>query len=115
MRNSGLLIAALAAGALLQTSVVTSASAQGIFGGGAAKSSAAPMTRDQVRVRLLDSCVLTQTKPGVDGGAAPQCRCYTAAVTKAMTAEEVAAYSGKMPKRMEPLAEASWAKCQAAR
>jgi hypothetical protein len=107
------MIAALSVGALACAGFVPAAAAQGLFGSGAGKSApAAPLTRDGVRVKLLDSCVLTQTKPGVDGGAAPQCRCYTAAVTKAMTPEEIASYSGKMPKRMEPLAEAVWATCQ---
>jgi hypothetical protein len=78
---------------------------------GLSKAAAPAQSKNTVRVRILDNCVLTQTKPGVDGGAAPQCRCFASAVSKAMKPDEAAAYDGKMPARLDAMAEKTWATC----
>ncbi|MGQ4272725.1 DUF4148 domain-containing protein [Terrihabitans sp. B22-R8] len=112
MRNGDWLKVRNVCAGLLVLGVLSSpVAAQGVFGSKPA-ASAQPQTREQIRIRLLDSCVLTQTKPGVDGGAAPQCRCYAAGITKAMTDEDIAGYRGRMPKRLEPTAESIWTTCQ---
>ena len=78
---------------------------------GMSKMAAPAPTKDQVRMRVLDNCVLTQTKPGLDGGAGPKCRCFASAMIKVMKPDEIAAYNGRMPARLESLAEKTWTTC----
>lgn len=72
---------------------------------------AAP-TRDQVRVRLLDQCVLSQSGKTESEGAGPKCNCYAAKISKAMTDEEVAKFKKGVPKRLAPDAQTALATCK---
>lgn len=72
---------------------------------------AAP-TRDQVRVRLLDQCVMSQSGKAADQGAGPKCNCYAAKLSKAMTDEEVAKFKKGIPKRLAPDSQAALATCK---
>jgi hypothetical protein len=76
----------------------------------AAPASAA--TRDQVRVKLLDQCVMSQSGKAADQGAGPKCNCYAAKMSKAMTDEEVAKFRKGVPKRLAPDSEAALATCK---
>jgi hypothetical protein len=69
-------------------------------------------TRDQVRVRILDLCVMSQSGKTAEEGAGPKCGCYAAKITKAMTDEEVATYKKGMPKRLVPDSDAAFASCK---
>jgi hypothetical protein len=103
MRFGGLVLAA----ALL----ATPASAQ-FWAKKAPASSGSIPTRDQVRVRLLDQCVLSQSGKTADEGAGPKCGCYAAKISKAMTDEEVAVYKKDLPKRLVPDADKTFASCK---
>jgi hypothetical protein len=69
-------------------------------------------TRDQVRVRLLDQCVLSQSGKADSQGAGPKCTCYAAKISKAMTDEEVAKFKKGVPKRLAPDSQAALATCK---
>jgi hypothetical protein len=69
-------------------------------------------TRDQVRVRLLDQCVLSQSGKTDSEGAGPKCNCYAAKISKAMTDEEIAKFKKGIPKRLAPDAQAALATCK---
>jgi hypothetical protein len=66
-------------------------SAQGLFGLGAKKWP--PLTRDQVRLKLLDNCVMSQSGKAADQGAGPKCGCYATRVSKVLTDQDILAYS----------------------
>ncbi|BCJ90865.1 hypothetical protein IZ6_16000 [Terrihabitans soli] len=73
---------------------------------------AVPPTRDQVRVKLLDQCVLSQSGKSDSQGAGPKCTCYAAKISKAMTDEEVAKFKKGIPKRLAPDAQTALATCK---
>jgi len=66
----------------------------------AQKTAASGPSRDQVRMRVLDLCVMSQSGKTAEEGAGPKCGCYAAKITKAMTDEEVATYKKGVPKRL---------------
>ena len=69
-------------------------------------------SRDQVRVRLLDQCVMTQSGKTDSEGAGPKCNCYAAKISKAMTDEEVAKFKKGVPKRLAADAQTALATCK---
>jgi hypothetical protein len=69
-------------------------------------------TRDQVRIKLLDQCVLSQSGKTESEGAGPKCNCYAAKISKAMTDEEVAKFKKGIPKRLAPDAQTALATCK---
>lgn len=69
-------------------------------------------SRDQVRVRLLDQCVLTQSGKTDAEGAGPKCNCYAAKISKAMTEEEIAKFKKGVPKRLAAEAQTVLATCK---
>lgn len=69
-------------------------------------------TRDQVRIKLLDQCVLSQSGKTDAEGAGPKCNCYAAKISKAMADEEVAKFKKGIPKRLAPDAQAALATCK---
>jgi hypothetical protein len=69
-------------------------------------------SRDTVRVRLLDACVMSQSGKAADEGAGPKCNCYAAKMSKAMTDEEVAKHKKGIPKRLVPESQAALATCK---
>jgi hypothetical protein len=73
---------------------------------------AAPMSRDQVRIRVLDQCVLGQSGKAEGQGAGPKCNCYAPKVVKLMTDEEVAKFRKKIPSRLKTDAEKILATCK---
>jgi hypothetical protein len=66
----------------------------------AQKAPAAGPDRNQVRLRILDACVMSQSGKLAEEGAGPKCNCYAAKITKAMTDEEVATYRKGVPQRL---------------
>jgi hypothetical protein len=70
------------------------------------------LSRDQVRVRLLDQCVMTQSGKTESEGAGPKCNCYAAKISKAMTDEEIAKFKKGVPKRLAGEAQATFATCK---
>jgi hypothetical protein len=79
--------------------------------GGTAFAQTGP-SRDQVRVRLLDQCVMSQSGKTAEEGAGPKCNCYAAKISKAMTDEEVAKYKKGVPKRLAGESAATLATCK---
>lgn len=79
--------------------------------GGTAFAQTGP-SRDQVRVRLLDQCVMTQSGKTDAEGAGPKCNCYAAKISKAMTDEEVAKFKKGVPKRLAADAQTALATCK---
>jgi hypothetical protein len=79
--------------------------------GGTAIAQTGP-SRDQVRVRLLDQCVMTQSGKTESEGAGPKCNCYAAKISKAMTDEEVAKFKKGVPKRLAADAQTAFATCK---
>jgi hypothetical protein len=77
-----------------------------------AKAPASGPTRDQVRMRVLDQCVMSQSGKTADEGAGPKCGCYATKITKAMTDEEVATYKKALPKRLSAEAQPTFASCK---
>ena len=73
---------------------------------------AAEPTRNKVRMRILDKCVIAQSGRLPLQGAGPECRCYAAKITKAMTDEEVADYRRSVPRRLSDASEKMLAACQ---
>lgn len=89
-------------GAILAVALMAApADAQFLFG---SKPKGPPLTRDQVRVRLLDACVFSQSGKAADQGAGPKCNCYAARVAKAMSDADILAYSST--KKLTPTAQA---------
>jgi hypothetical protein len=78
----------------------------------AQKAPASGPTRDQVRMRILDQCVMSQSGKAANEGAGPKCGCYAAKITKAMTDEEVATYKKALPKRLSAEAVPTFASCK---
>jgi hypothetical protein len=79
--------------------------------GGTSFAQAGP-SRDQVRVRILDQCVMSQSGKGAGEGAGPECNCYAAKISKAMTDEEVAKFKKRVPKRLAAGAQTVLAACK---
>ncbi len=77
-----------------------------------AEAPASGPTRDQVRMRILDVCVMSQSGKTAEEGAGPKCGCYAAKISKAMTDEEVAVYKKGLPKRLVPESDATFASCK---
>jgi hypothetical protein len=69
-------------------------------------------TRDQVRVKLLDQCVLSQSGKADSQGAGPKCTCYSAKISKAFTEEEVAKFKKGVPKRLAAESKATLDTCK---
>jgi hypothetical protein len=86
---------------LVAAMTVAPAQAQFLFG---SAPKGPPLTREQVRVRLLDACVFSQSGKAADQGAGPKCNCYASRVAKAMTDADVLAYSSS--KKLTPTAQA---------
>jgi hypothetical protein len=103
MRFGGLVLAAAL--------VATPASAQFWVKKAPASSGSVP-TRDQVRMRILDQCVMSQSGKSADQGAGPKCGCYATKMSKAMTDQEVAAYRKALPKRLSAEAQPAFASCK---
>ena len=68
--------------------------------------------RNEVRMQILDRCVLSQSGRAPLDGAGPECKCYAAKIIKAMTDEEVAGYRRSVPRRLSEEANAIMAACQ---
>jgi hypothetical protein len=90
--------------------VATPASAQFLFKKAPAAGSGT--TRDQVRLRLLDQCVMSQSGKTAEEGAGPKCGCYAVKISKAMTDEEVATYKKGVPNRLTAESTATLAGCK---
>ena len=73
----------------------------GIMVAGQAAAQSAP-SRDDVRIRILDMCVMTQSGKAPEEGAGPRCGCYAAKIVKAMTDEEIAGFKKAVPARLKP-------------
>jgi len=74
--------------------------------------SAAGPGREQVRLRILDQCVLTQSGKLPEQGAGPKCNCYAGRIVKAMTDEEVARFRKTLPRRLAGEASQILATCK---
>jgi hypothetical protein len=83
-----------------------------VLGAAVLTAPAAAATRDQVRVKLLDQCVMSQSGKAADQGAGPKCNCYAAKMSKAMTDEEVAKFRKGVPKRLAPDSQTALATCK---
>ncbi|MFC5068379.1 hypothetical protein [Flaviflagellibacter deserti] len=96
-------------GAMLAVALLAApAEAQFLFG---SAPKGPPLTREQVRIRLLDGCVLTQSGKAADQGAGPKCNCYASRVAKAMTDADILAYSST--KKLTPTVQAEATKALA--
>jgi hypothetical protein len=69
------------------------------------------MSRDQVRLRVLDKCVMSQSGKAEDEGAGPKCGCYAPKIVKLMTDEEVAKFRKAVPARLKPESDKLLQKC----
>ncbi len=69
-------------------------------------------SRDQVRVRILDACVIGQSGKAEGEGAGPKCNCYAPKIVKLMTDEEVAKFRKKIPSRLKADADKILATCK---
>lgn len=69
-------------------------------------------TRDSVRLRLLDQCVMTNSGKTDAEGAGPKCGCYATKITKAMTDEEIAKWRKGVPKRLTEESKQIFAGCK---
>lgn len=78
----------------------------------AQKASEAAPSRDQIRLAILDQCVLTQSGKLAEEGAGPKCGCYARSISKAMTDEEVADYRKSLPKRLADQSQKIFAGCK---
>jgi hypothetical protein len=96
-------------GALLVVALMAAPANAFLFFG--SKPKGPPLTRDQVRLHLLDTCVLTQSGKAADQGAGPKCNCYASRVAKAMTDADVLAYSSS--RKLTPTAQAEATKALA--
>ena len=70
------------------------------------------MSRDQVRLRILDTCVMSQSGKTEEQGAGPKCNCYAPKVVKLMTDEEVAKFKKTVPARLKPESDKLLATCK---
>ena len=77
----------------------------------AQKATAAGPSRDQVRIQILDQCVISQSGKTAEEGAGPKCGCYAGRIVKAMNEEEIAAYKRGVPKRLTEEANKILATC----
>jgi hypothetical protein len=77
-----------------------------------AEAPASGPTRDQVRMQILDVCVMSQSGKTAEEGAGPKCGCYAAKISKVMTDEEVAVYKKGLPKRLVAESDATFAGCK---
>jgi hypothetical protein len=72
----------------------------------------AGQSRNQVRLKILDTCVLTQSGKSEAEGAGPKCGCYATKITKAMTDEEIAKWKKGVPKRLTEESNKIFAGCK---
>lgn len=77
----------------------------------AGQAMAAP-DRNSVRLRILDTCVMTQSGKTEAEGAGPKCGCYATKITKAMTDEEIAAWKKGVPRRLTEESNKIFATCK---
>lgn len=96
---------------VLSAAAVAPALAQGLFGG-----PRTPATREQVRTRLLDACVVDLGRElGPKVSVTGKCNCYSAGVLKLLTAEEIAAFptdGTEIPSRIRGEATEVYARCK---
>ena len=79
-----------------------------------AQSAEPALTREQLRTRILDICVLTEArKAGPKVAVAPKCNCYARGVAQAMSPEEAAFFAEKraLPPAIRERAVAVYEKC----
>lgn len=69
-------------------------------------------SRDNVRLKILDTCVMTQSGKSESEGAGPKCGCYATKITKAMTDEEIAKWKRGVPKRLTDESNKIFAGCK---
>jgi hypothetical protein len=78
--------------------------------------SGAPMSRDQVRTRLLDGCVYDMSRAAdpLKNRTVVQCSCYAKGVSALFDEQEVAGFTrdSSVPRRIEAEAEKVFASCQ---
>jgi hypothetical protein len=82
--------------------------------GAFAQSAASSLTKEQLRTRILDLCVLTVApKVGPKVAVAPTCNCYARGVSQAMSAEDAAYFVERraIPSTLREQAAAVYAKC----
>lgn len=82
--------------------------------GAFAQSAEPPLTREQLRTRILDLCVLNEApKAGPKVPVAPKCNCYARGVSQVMNAEDAAFFAAKraLPPTLREQAAAVYAKC----
>ena len=89
------------------------AAAQGLFG---TRPPAEPLTREQVRTRVLDACVYDMSKrpQASETPVVQKCQCYSRDVAKMMSEEEISGYARRpaIPARIRGAAEASFSRCR---
>ncbi len=77
-----------------------------------AHAAAAAMSRDKVRLTLLDNCVVDEWKKRqVKDKIADECKCASAKAAKEMTGDQVASYKGKLDRATLPLWAAAAKAC----
>ena len=69
-------------------------------------------SRNQVRLKILDTCVMTQSGKSEAEGAGPKCGCYATKITNAMTDEEIAKWRKGVPKRLSEESNKIFAGCR---
>jgi hypothetical protein len=77
----------------------------------AGQAMAQAQTRDHVRLKILDKCVMSQSGKAEDEGAGPKCGCYAPKIVKLMTDEEVAKFRKAVPARLKPESDKLLQKC----
>jgi len=71
-----------------------------------------PITRDKVRLILLDNCVFDEWKTrDVKDKIADQCKCASAKVAHALSEADVKAFKDKLPKSGAPMWQAAMKYC----